>query len=195
MTYCSPHCQRGDWFERHRNECPSARGEHFGEFYSPPATAQPGSILTTYLTQELSEAGSLYSHRSRAFHTRYLEWLFEQHAVDIYAACAEGKNAAQGAKIPVFDFTGLGDKFEPFNPEDLLDQLSQTSNDAPDNIPSFRKNRYKQLVRTTISLSTEGEHLVEGVFQHDSKSTIHLLVLLKRIEGRYKARYSTFYIL
>jgi hypothetical protein len=195
MTYCSPECQRGDWFDRHRNECLSARGENFGEFYSPPASVQPGNMLTTYPAPELSEAGSLYSHRSRAFHTRYLEWLFEQRAVDIDAACAEGKHVAMETKIPVFNCTGLGDKLEPFNPSDLLDQLSQTSNDTPENIHSFRKSRYEQLVRTTRSLPTEDEHLVEGVFQRDSESTIHLLVLLKRTESGYKARYSTFYIL
>ena len=156
-------------------------------------------MLTIYLASALSGLGSLYKHRSQAFHIRYLEWLCEQRAVEIDAACTEDENETTGGKIPVFSCTGLGDKLEFLNPNELLNQLPQALNNTCDNILSFRKSRYDQLVRggrrANGSPPTEDERLVGGVFKHDPKSTIHLLVLVKRNEGGYEARYSAFYIL
>ena len=127
-----------------------------------------------------------------------MEWLYERHAseIDTAAGDKDGDEATTG--IPAFDCTGLEDLTKVLTIEDVLQLLSQSADSEPKLSLGFRESRYEQLAlrwKDGESHSLEkDEHLVEGIFQHESRSNVRLLALVERRNDGCKARYSTFCI-
>jgi hypothetical protein len=127
-----------------------------------------------------------------------MEWLYERHAIEIDAA-AEGDDDDEATKgvIPVFDCTGLEDSTKFLTFEDFLQPLSQSADSEPKPSHGFRESRYEQLAlrwKDGGHSLERGGCLVEGIFQHDSRSNVRLLALVERREEGFKARYSAFYV-
>ncbi|TEB19320.1 hypothetical protein FA13DRAFT_1718968 [Coprinellus micaceus] len=103
-----------DWLKSHRDKCLFVCQEYF-------------DLLMLGLA-ERKDTRTPYSHQSRAFHVRYMEWLYEQHtaAVDAATRAVDDDNSTKGM-ITVFDCTGLEDSVNVLSIEDILQPLSQSS--------------------------------------------------------------------
>jgi hypothetical protein len=131
-----------------------------------------------------------------------MEWLYEQHTSAIDATTrAGGDDESTKAMIPVFNCTGLEDSVNVLSVEDVLQPLSQSSDPQTRPPYGFREGRYEQFALSWQKGGTanplqdaSGENMVGGIFQHDSRSHVRLLALMKSDKEGYKAWYSAFCI-
>ncbi|TEB05150.1 hypothetical protein FA13DRAFT_1265039 [Coprinellus micaceus] len=99
VMYCSQSCQSLDWDAFHRAECLDARAH--------------------YLKQK--EAGTSYSHRSRAFHAKYIEKRYR----DRIRVVTDAVNGGRGINTfyPLLDCSSLE---EPLKLLDICDSRKET---------------------------------------------------------------------
>ena len=128
-------------------------------------------------------AGTCYSHRSRAFHIRYLAWQYMR-----FLEVTEGYRPEKTRDMPplAFAFTGMEDSIKIF--DEPVPEAGYRRSIPP---RSFRDTRFEELLQKHDAGSLPpGMELVEGAFPHDGNSQVYIRVLLKEVGEVRKAVYA-----
>ncbi|KAJ3520513.1 hypothetical protein NMY22_g12721 [Coprinellus aureogranulatus] len=169
-VYCSTECQKVDWETYHRAECLCARA----------------------FRMELKEGEGWYSHRSRAFHAKYMERRYQEYGKKI----AGNSGGKAGWNLPcdhllVFE---CGAEEERTRIIDLKSvPISAYMNGGRMDFPqTYLESRLFSLLERCANGSMPSDmRLVEGIFPHTPHSDIFLLVLLQKTgEELYEALHS-----
>ncbi|KAJ3526362.1 hypothetical protein NMY22_g10197 [Coprinellus aureogranulatus] len=178
FTYCSEHCQRADWKEKHKDECRSAR-EYSRIRHSDPHIPR-------------------YSHRSRAFHVALLVTMYNE---EWRNRCGKGvpmertqADEGMAVVIPSFDF------FAQWPPAGLIIRRSPDSARSWETLGSeqhYLEPRYRALidedVRSGRAMKNPG--LLQGRFPLGMENYVVVTTRLRETgdpEAPFTADYSIF---
>lgn len=189
VVYCSDACQRVGWKERHRSECLHARADHIGK---NALSASHKTLTLTGLSTAQREAGTWYSHRSRAFHVRCIERYYEEHLLEFDAlesAClSQSSTYRVNHWVPRFGPDGDLVNVCPIKDVPTLEWLSRSDTAYPQ---TYLEERLKSLGDAYGSGLLPGDmRLTDSFSVHGTASEISPLVLLKKTANGVKAVYS-----
>ncbi|TEB24314.1 hypothetical protein FA13DRAFT_1797355 [Coprinellus micaceus] len=169
VVYCSAVCQWVDWIRRHKSECRSARKSHFDQCHR----------------------GMRYSHKTRAFHVKFMEAGFNANLDEVEQA--RGGDPPHTGIVTIC-YTTVKPTINYESLEDGQGYLEKwTTFMARVQLPQNRYlvDRVRDLGEIYESGKMGADHrVVNGVFPHGTRMDVYLTVLLRKVEGRFRAVYN-----
>ncbi|KAJ3517461.1 hypothetical protein NMY22_g13963 [Coprinellus aureogranulatus] len=169
MVYCSPSCQRVDWDERHRDECPKAHIAH----------------------QKLRGLGYLYQPKARAFHVGYLQGMYNRFSERFQDTEQYGK---RGDTLPILDCSGPIDMLGPRFVKDIKPSGTGSTEDARLSNTIYRGRVAKLVEQYRTGDLPPRTRVLGGIFRHTTLFNVQLLVVFREVGTERRAVYSVPYI-